>query len=96
MSIIQFYRIVLQFSEALFYVLNANFKFKMLTRAPVVCKNVLSVSDDNKTCGFPYHIIDQNKQQNMWVFLHHQDSLESSESTAKINVLNFKFGIWNP
>jgi hypothetical protein len=68
MSIIQFYRIVLQFSEALFYVLNANFKFKMLTRAPVVCKNVLSVSDDNKTCGFPYHIIDQNKQQNMWVF----------------------------
>ena len=67
MSIIQFYRIVLQFSEALFYLLNANFKFKMLTRAPVVCKNVLSVSDDNKTCGFPYHIIDQNKQQNMWV-----------------------------
>ena len=68
MSIIQFYRIVLQFSEALFYVLNANFKFEMLTRAPAVCKNVLSVSDDNKTCGFPYHIIDQNKQQNMWVF----------------------------
>ena len=82
MSIIQFYRILVvsQFSEALFYVLNANFKFKMLTRAPVVCKNVLSVSDDNKTCGF----------------LHRQDSLESSESTAKINVLNFKFGIWNP
>ena len=67
MSIIQFYRIVLQFSEALFYVLNTNFKFKMLTRAPAACKNILSVSDDNKTCGFPYHIIDQNKQQKMWV-----------------------------
>ena len=67
MSIIQVYRIVLQFSEALFYVLNENFKFKMLTRAPAACKNVLSVSDDNKTCGFPYHIIDQNKQQKMWV-----------------------------
>ena len=68
MSIIQFYRIVLQFSEALFYVLNANSKFKMLTRAPVVCKNVLSVSDDGKMWVPTYHTIVQNKQQNMWVF----------------------------
>ena len=68
MSIIQVYRIVLQFSEALFYVLNANFKFKMLTGAPAACKNVLSVSDDGKMWVPMYHIIDQNKQQNMWVF----------------------------
>ena len=49
-------------------------------------------ADDGKMWVPMYHIIDQNKQQNMWV-LYHQDSLESSESTAKINVLNFKFGI---
>ena len=95
MSIIQVYQIVLQFSEALFYVLNTNFKFKMLTRAPAACKNVLSVSDDNKTCGFTYHRIVRINNKTCG-FLHHQDSLESSESTAKINVLNFKFGIWNP